>query len=314
MNPPFFMGIDGGGSRLRIAVTDASLTAAAKLTASAANPNIIGHDTAREHIRSSIGRALKQAHLVADSISAVGIGIAGASKLHSREWLISTVEARLPSSLLVPSSDLEIALVGALAQRHGVLLLAGTGSAVFGIAPTGRTRQIGGWGYLLGDEGGGYWSGLQVLRHIIRKSETSDADFGRANFDSFSHKVLGELGLAAPRELIPWLYQGQQSAVLRVAAIAQIALQQAQLGERDAISILQQAAIQLVSQLELVTRQLEYERAPIAFAGGLLDNSNVLSMDVTRRLKLKSRPIAQYPPVMGAALLAQIEWNSQGKI
>ena len=313
MNPPFFMGIDGGGSTLRIAITDAALNIVSSLTDSAANPNIIGRDTAQAHIRHGISRALEQADLAADHVSAVGIGIAGASNQHSREWLISTAEAQLPGSLLVPSSDLEIALVGALAQRHGILLLAGTGSAVFGIAPAGQTLQIGGWGYLLGDEGSSYWIGLQVLRQIIKESETGDADFGQVNSDSLGRKVLEDLGLAKPRELIPWLYQSQLPAAFRVAAITPIVLQQAQQGNQDAIHILQRAAIQLVSRLELMIQQLDYDRAPIAFAGGLLDNSNHLSEDIARRLKLKNRPIAKYPPVVGAALLAQLEWNAQSQ-
>ena len=303
MNAPLFMGIDGGGTRLRIAIVDADLNIIAQVSDSAANPNIIGHDAAQKHIQHSIGRALKQAGIMPLAINAVGIGIAGASHQHSRAWLVDTLEAPLPHSLLVPSSDLEIALVGALAQRHGILLLAGTGSAVFGIAPSGQTRQVGGWGYLLGDEGGSYWIGLQALRQVIQ-----DADFGGVRPDSFSHNVLGELGLAQPRELIAWLYR-QPETVVRAAAVARIVLRQAQCEDEDAIAILQAAANQLVRRLQFLRRQPGYEQLPIAFAGGLLDHSSWLSEELARRLKLKHRPAAKYPPAIGAALLAKMEWN-----
>jgi hypothetical protein len=44
----------------------------------------------------------------------------------------------------------------------------------------------------------------------------------------------------------------------------------------------------------------------IAFAGGLLDNDNFLSTYVCHLLDLNQRPTPAYPPVIGAALLAQI--------
>ena len=138
----YFMGIDGGASNLRITITDDTLTPITTYHDTTANPNVIGHDKASAHIQASIQRTLAQANLTSDDITAVGIGIAGASKFHSYEWLIQTISPALPHTFLVPSSDLEIALVGALGQRHGILVLAGTGSALFGCAPDGQTLQI----------------------------------------------------------------------------------------------------------------------------------------------------------------------------
>ena len=153
MNAPLFLGIDGGGSGLRVAIADDRLGSLVTVAESSANPNLIGHDAAQALIRRSISAALEQAGLHPSDINAAAIGVAGASSAHSREWLMETLAPALPDCLLVPSSDLEIALVGALAQRCGILLLAGTGSAVYGVAPSGQRLQIGGWGHLLGDEG-----------------------------------------------------------------------------------------------------------------------------------------------------------------
>ncbi len=304
MTQPLFLGIDGGGSNLRIAIVDRELAPLSSLTEAAANPSIIGHEAARAHIRRSVRQCLRLASLQPGDISAVAIGIAGASNAHSRRWLVQTMKPVLPRAWLVPSSDLEIALVGALAERHGILLLAGTGSAVFGIAPGGDQLQIGGWGYLLGDQGSGYWIGSQVLRQII-----ADYDSGDRLSSPFDRACLTELGLDEPRELIAWLYGSQELPAARLASLAPFVLRLAAKGDGEARNILQSAAIQLARQAELLRRRLDYDDAPIAFAGGLLDNANFLSEHLANRLQLRERPIAKYAPVIGAALLAKLEWS-----
>jgi len=305
MGEPLFMGIDGGGSKLRIAVMTSKLEQLSRLTAGAANPNIIGHDAARAKIQRGIVEILELAGLQKENVTAVAIGIAGASNLHSEPWLVETVKPVLPASCLLPSSDLEIALVGALARRHGILLLAGTGSAVYGSAPAGERLQIGGWGYLLGDEGSSYWIGIELLKHIIMDFDSGDdrclSDLSREGLDA--------LGLTQARDLIAWVYRSGKAPPARIASLAPFVLERADASETPALQILRRAADHLASQVEIMRRRLNFERAPIAFAGGLLDNANPLSDEVARRLALPERPAAKYPPVIGAALLAKLEWS-----
>lgn len=311
MSENYFMGIDGGGSTLRICITDDTLNTITTYQDSTANPSVIGHDNAASHVQAGIQNTLEQAGLTPDDITAIGIGIAGASNLHSHDWIIKSISPALPQSQLVPSSDLEIALVGALGQRHGVLVLAGTGSAVFGHAPNGQVLQIGGWGYLLGDEGSGYWIGLQALKRIIQDYEEYYAEFVDYQASTLNSKILHHLNLASPRDLIAWLYRSPEPPATRIASLARLIMAEAESGNWNAINLLQSAAIHLSTNVELITRRLKFERPPIAFAGGLLDNDNRLSLELTERLGLPIRPIAKYPPVMGGALLAQLEWKAQ---
>jgi N-acetylglucosamine kinase-like BadF-type ATPase len=311
MSKPYFMGIDGGGSTLRIAITDDSLKVLTTYHGSSANPNIIGHDAAVTHVQSGIQQALQQAKLSSQDITAVGIGIAGASNLHSETWLIDCVQPALHHTLLIPSSDLEIALVGALNQRHGILVLAGTGSAILGRSPDGQLLQLGGWGYLLDDDSSGYSIGLEAIKRIIQDFEQNYAEFVDYQDSSLNLKILDHLGLTSPRDLIHWLYRSQEPPVTRVAPLAKLIIGEADNGNWDAINLLQKGASRLASKVELMIRRLDFPDAPIAFGGGLLDNDNRLSRELTVRLGLPIRPIAKHSPVIGGALLAQLEWKSQ---
>jgi glucosamine kinase len=60
---------------------------------------------------------------------------------------------------------------GALSLRAGVSLTAGTGVACLALPADGEPVILGGHGYLLGDEGGGYWIGREGLRAVLRATE-----------------------------------------------------------------------------------------------------------------------------------------------
>ena len=74
--------------------------------------------------------------------------------------------------------------------------------------------------------------------------------------------------------------------------------------------MLDKAAALLVAQVAAMRRRLDFADAPLAFAGGLLDTDNYYSLAVAAALDLVERPVAKYPPVIGAALLAKLEWSA----
>src|SRR2546425_5698441 len=56
-------------------------------------------------------------------------------------------------------ADAEIALSTAFADGTGIIVSAGTGSIAYARDPAGQLHRAGGYGWQLGDEGGGYWLG-----------------------------------------------------------------------------------------------------------------------------------------------------------
>src|SRR5881296_3790023 len=103
-------------------------------------------------------------------------------------------------------SDAEAAYLGALGERAGVLLLAGTGSMALGRDARGRWARAGGWGPLLGDEGSAFWIGREWLR-----------------------ATMGVTGFARARRIL-----GSPDPVARIAALAPGVLRRARGGAREA--------------------------------------------------------------------------------
>lgn len=294
-----FLGIDGGGSNLRAVVVDANLVTVAQAHyEGSANPSSLGYDEASRRIRALIGQIC--AELPAGSVVyGAGIGVAGAAASHSRPWLAEVVGGVLPGTHVFPSSDFEIALVGAHGRREGVLILAGTGSVAFGVNAAGQTAQAGGWGYLIGDEGSGYWIGARALAAVTQAAD------GQGRATQLSELVLNSLNLQSALEIIPWLYRDTPAVVPAVAALARHVLA---LAESDAVAagILDSAAAALSHLSTTVRGRLGDMGLSVAFAGGLLSEPNPLSQRLCDRLNIVPFPTARYTPVVGAALLAKL--------
>jgi N-acetylglucosamine kinase-like BadF-type ATPase len=296
------MGIDGGGSTLRVVIVREDMQVVAQINGDTVNPSVIGHAAASSRIQTAVQAALAQAQLQLQDLGGAGVGIAGASVSHSARWLREVVSEIMPDVTSVLSSDLEIALVGAVGERQGVLVLAGTGSAGFGVNQAGQSLQVGGWGFLLGDEGSSYWIGMQALHILTRMSDGRDV-----STSNFAELLLNALDLKSETEIIHWLYRSEQPRTREIAKLARIVINAAAEEIPMAMTICVNAAQELYLLCQTVVRRLEMERPTFAFAGGLLDNDNYVSQRLCRLLELSSRPVPLHPPVIGAALLAQIK-------
>ncbi len=295
------MGIDGGGSTIRVVIAMPDLAVLGESQGPTANPSAIGAEAAAQVVQTAMHAALDAAGLRPDQIAAVGIGIAGAAARHSAAWLRATVAEVTPQAAIVPSADYEIALVGALGERRGVLVLAGTGSLAYGVNAAGETALVGGWGYLLDDQGSGYWIGLQGLQAVVQ------ADDGRGPATTLTPTLLDALGLGKPLDLIPWLYRSETPRTREIAHLAPLVLDQAAACDPVAQQIVTQAVEELAGAAQTVMRRLKLEQPRWAFTGGLLTTANPVSEGLCRTLGLDRLPTPRYAPVIGAALLALTE-------
>lgn len=297
---PYMMGIDGGGSTVRVVITTRDLRIVGEAHGTTANPAVVGAETAAQRIQDAMRAALKAAPCEPAQIAAVGIGVAGAAAHHSANWLQGVVAAVTPAAHIVPSADFEIAMVGALGQRRGILLLAGTGSLAYGVNAAGETALVGGWGYLIDDAGSGYWIGKQALDAVARAGD------GRGSQTVLAAQLLDRFKLHKPLDLVPWLYHSGESRTRAIAACAPLVMDAAEQGDAVARGIIDRARDELVLAANTVIRRLQLVDAGFAFAGGLLAHENRLSRAVCRALSLENPPQPLYEPVLGAALLARL--------
>lgn len=56
----------------------------------------------------------------------------------------------------------------ATAGHPGVVVISGGGAVAYGRSASGKSLRVGGWGHLLGDEGSGYWIGLESIKASLK--------------------------------------------------------------------------------------------------------------------------------------------------
>ncbi|MFG2143526.1 N-acetylglucosamine kinase [Streptomyces sp. NPDC048696] len=168
------LGVDSGGSGVRFALGRAEPGAPTEVLASR-EPVPTG--PAGIDAGQLLGQLLPAARELlartgAERVAAVAVGAAGMASLGD------DLRARLPAALagslgvtrLALAADAVTAYAGALGQRPGAVVAAGTGMIALGTDLTGW-RRADGWGHLLGDCGGGAWIGRAGLEAALRSHD-----------------------------------------------------------------------------------------------------------------------------------------------
>ncbi|MFB8116830.1 N-acetylglucosamine kinase [Streptomyces sp. NPDC055962] len=169
---PFVLGVDSGGSGLRVALggPDATHPVATDVCAEPVRTGPAGIDAGHllEQLLPAARRLLERAGPGA-SVSAAAIGAAGMATLGDR--LRAEVPAALGDALgvrrMALAADAVTAYAGALGQRPGAVVAGGTGMIALG-TDLRTWRRADGWGHLLGDSGGGAWIGRAGLDAAMR--------------------------------------------------------------------------------------------------------------------------------------------------
>ncbi len=183
MDPEFFIGIDGGGSRTRARLQSARDGRILGDGAAGASGLTQGVAQAWRHASAAIAAAFAAAGLArpADAAIAVGAGLAGARDPVLRAEFIAAAPA---FAALALDTDGHAALLGAHGGGPGMVLVAGTGSVGEALLADGRRRLVGGWGYPVGDEGSGAWLGLRAMalaqRAVDGRGEAGPGPLARA--------------------------------------------------------------------------------------------------------------------------------------
>ena len=286
------VGIDIGGTRSR-----ARLWAGGRIAAESEGPSAsmpaAGADAAKAALETLLaGLDLDPAH-PADAICA---GSAGLSVPGAQEFLREQLAPLTRSGLVAIVSDAMLVLPAA-GLDAGIALICGTGSVAVGTFRE-RAVQAGGWGYLLGDEGGGYWIVREALRTLLRRREQG-RPAGELGREMFSATSSGDVATLQRR------YYAQPHVPGDWARFARLVLESADPAAADIAGRAADAAAALAAE---AARVLDPPgRFPVVLAGGLMASASfrhAVADRVTRTLSRADVRVLEDAPVAGAIRLA----------
>jgi glucosamine kinase len=285
------LGLDIGGTRSRAQYcVDGQVVADA--VAASASVVAVGAASAKAALADLLAQLPLPPRLDAICVGSAGVSVPGA-----RQFLIDHLTPLTRSGNLVIVKDAMLVLPAADLDA-GVGLVCGTGSIAVG-SYRGRQVQSGGWGYLLGDEGSGYWVVRAALRVLLdrRDSGVPPGDLGDRLLAATGTDQVGALQELFFRKPQPRHWAGLAPLVLGSAdpAAARIGADAASALAGLAVS----AAERLVAPADL----------PIVLAGALFEQAGLEAAVRTRIADARPGSDIQtltVPAVTGAVRLARV--------
>lgn len=271
---PFFLGIDGGGTKTRCILGDEKSQLGTG-SSSSSKVQRVGETCARDALAAAVHGACVQAGISPRRIARTVAGITGSARPD-----IAAVMRDLMTSIVGGEieivGDVEIAFEDAFGSRPGVIVIAGTGSIAYGRNSKGEIARAGGWGYAISDEGSGHWIGVEAVRAALRGRDCGQhsgllknlmTGLGALDFDDFIVRLNG-------------------SPPVDFASLFPVVLAASDNGDPKATEVLTRAARALVELAGIVIERLFREQSiSAATHGGVLASSTIVRKHFEQELK-----------------------------
>ncbi|MEV7605264.1 BadF/BadG/BcrA/BcrD ATPase family protein [Paenarthrobacter sp. NPDC089322] len=193
-------------------------------------------------------------------IDEVYAGAGGIDTDEDAQALADLIAPHAPGARITVVHDSRL-LLAAGGASTGVAVIAGTGSAAWGRNAAGEEARAGGWGYLLGDEGSGYWLGREAVRHSLRRMNQG------LEPDTLSRSLLAACSIDEPGKLIA-LFHSPETGRRFWAQQARLVVEAADAGDETSARLVDQAGKDLADLAEQAVRQLGLE-GPVILGSGL---------------------------------------------
>lgn len=309
----WILGIDGGGtsSRIRVEALSGGREPLYEARGGSTNPNSNEAKAVAAVLRGLVAGALESG-LEPDGCKAGFIGSAGVDRPEDRVAMAAALGTAFREAghtgdgegpAFAAGNDAEPALVGAVGDVEGFLLIAGTGSIALGRTRAGDSARAGGWGHFLGDEGSAFWIAFEAIKRGIRSKELRDAPSG------LLEAAIEHFGVADEQAFIPFTYQNFSKA--GIASFAPRVAAMADAGDELALAIMDASATELAALAGSVYKRLapRVTNKRLALYGGLLERNRSLNAIVAARISAAFPEIVIVQPVgdaqAGACRLAR---------
>ncbi|MCX5401614.1 N-acetylglucosamine kinase [Streptomyces sp. NBC_00102] len=320
----YVIGVDSGGSGLRVALGTASAGGPAPVATTECpepvrtGPDGIDADHLLGQLLPAVDRLTRDAGALAPDgnvcVAALAVGAAGMATLggHLRARLPQALAASLGVRRLALAADGVTAYAGALGQRPGAVVAGGTGMIALG-TDLREWHRADGWGHLLGDSGGGAWIGREGLDAALRAH-----DGRRGGSPALLARLRAVFGPAP--ELPGLLYPRTDRPALLASFAPEVAACAAD-GDAVARSVLRRAAAHIAEAAAAVCPEAGIPQAgeravgsggepvEVALTGGLFRMGDPLlgplREELARQLPHAALVPASGDPLAGSLLLAR---------
>jgi len=298
----YVIGIDGGGTKTQAALLRLNGELASHDETGPSNYHNVGVEQARRSLEEACVKVIRKAGVDAKDVEIVVASLAGLDCSLDYKAMEEAVEG-FPIGRMMLVHDSMAALYATNAGRESAIIIAGTGSATAGINSRGKYARAGGWGYILGDEGSGFYLAKRGIVAALLEYEE------RGPRTMITSLLLKKFNAKTPDEIIWHVYTGGMS-ITEFAKLAPIVTEAALNGDEVAVRIMHDAGRELANTVSGVIRRLKMEddEFPIGLIGGVFKAGRLVTGPLEEAVH-KVAPKAylttpRFPPVIGSSLIA----------
>jgi N-acetylglucosamine kinase-like BadF-type ATPase len=224
---------------------------------------------------------------------------AGAGNIKLRESLEAACQDVIPQNPIRVVTDADAALEGAFEGGAGIIVIAGTGSISIGKDSEGNFARSGGYGYIFGDEGSGFWIGKRAVQTCLEAHYKGDNT-------PFLEKICLKFEVKTINEVLNIIYSHEHPAA-KTAEIAPIVFEAADSGDEISKSIIKEAGEAIGLLVKQTADKLKFEKEiKFCLIGGLSKRVSVLKNHILSKLPERFEFVTpQYPPTVGAVILGK---------
>ncbi len=313
----YYLGIDGGGSKTDSAVGDETQVLGAGHSGTSKIQRVEPLIAAAA-LETSIRDACVAAGIAPSQIAHACFGLAGAAEPRIAAWA-EDVMARVmaadsgsqksdAASRITVVGDHVIAHEAAFGGDPGVLIIAGTGSIVYGRNSRGEEERAGGWGPMVSDEGSGNWIGRKAVAVCLRPDLDRNTVVPNPNPGCLRKAILTLWRVTGNADLA---YAANSTPSPDFAGLFPLVLRCAADGDRIAQDLLQAAGRELAELAFQVINSLwtDSEAVNFALVGGVAQSSAEVRLAFAQTIgklhSLSEVSTSQREPVLGALSLAR---------
>jgi N-acetylglucosamine kinase-like BadF-type ATPase len=303
-NADVFLGVDGGGTKTIGLLTDRAGGQIARHVTGATNPNVVGIETSGARLVEVTNACCAAARCDPKAIRGAVFGLAGAGREENRHGLLQALHSVYTTAFPAKiETDARIALEGAFSGAPGIVVIAGTGSVIVAKEPAGEVFLVGGWGRSLGDDGSGYFLGIELERAFARLVD------GLTDSPVLRRGLSERLGWTTRVHLVASVYRDK----LEPSTLAPLVLDLAAQGEPESLDILRRGAAALTAQILSARSRFTSPVVRVATIGGLIDKPTVYRGILAETLERSGAGIDMCMPdrtaVEGAVMMARATWG-----
>ncbi len=304
------LAVDAGGTKTAAWLVDLNQTEPRRVlgrgSGGAGNPLSVGFDEATRAVTAAIAAARDDADYPGDRVGRLILSIAGAANEAVGHQFVDWVRSLGLAKRVAVVSDVLPVLAAGTPHCVGIALIAGTGSVAFGRNADGKTQLCGGWGYLLGDEGSGYYVGQSALWHALTNLERCSV------LDPLTVAMINSLGAETILDVTKAVYTSADPRDDRFARA--IVVEMAEQNVAEAEAILDGAGDLLAGLVGRTADLLDLTDQPfaLALAGGLLVGSERVREQLQswlHRFEIQCEMTVVEDPLVGCVRLAAPEYG-----